>query len=84
MILNTLTHRLFVVRNEADENGAVGAPAIFNIATEGNFAQKPEATLDLQRLDLFSPRDVICLHGEMKTLPLVTWQTAQALSAHNK
>lgn len=58
MILNTLTHRLFVARNEADENGAAGAPDIFVLATEGNFAQMPSTALDLQKLDLFSPRQV--------------------------
>ncbi len=57
MILTTLSHRLFVARNEADENGASGAPAIFVPATEGNFAQKPSTALDLQKLDLFSPRE---------------------------
>lgn len=56
MKLTTLSHRLFVARNEADENGAAGAPAIFVLATEGNFAQKPSTALDLQKLDLFSPR----------------------------
>ncbi len=56
MILTTLSHRLFVARNEADENGAAGAPAVFVLATEGNFAQKPDTALDLQKLDLFSPR----------------------------
>ncbi len=57
-ILTTLSHRLFVVRNEANENGASGAPAIFVLATEGDFAQKPSTALDLQKKDLFSPRDV--------------------------
>lgn len=57
MILTTLSHRLFVARNEADENGAAGAPSVFVLATEGNFAQKPSTALDLQKLDLFSPRE---------------------------
>lgn len=57
MILTTLSHRLFVARNEADENGASGAPDIFALATEGNFAQMPSTALDLQKLDLFSPRE---------------------------
>ncbi len=58
MILTTLSHRLFVARNEADENGATGAPDIFVLATEGNFAQMPSTALDLQKLDLFLPREV--------------------------
>lgn len=57
MILTTLSHRLFVARNEADENGASGAPAVFVLATEGNFAQMPSTALDLLKLDLFSPRE---------------------------
>ncbi len=65
MLLTTLTHRLFVARNEADENGVAGAPAIFVLATEGNFAQMPSTALDLQKVDLFSPREVKHL-AEMK------------------
>ncbi len=57
MILTTLSHRLFVARNEADENGASGAPDVFTIATQGNFAQKPATALDLLKVDLFSPRE---------------------------
>lgn len=59
MILTTLSHRLFVAREEADENGSVNAPAIFVLATEGNFAQKPDAALDLAKLDLFTPRQTV-------------------------
>lgn len=58
MKLTTLSHRLFVARNEADENGASGAPDIFVLATEGDFAQKPSTALDLLKLDLFSPREI--------------------------
>ncbi len=65
MILTTLSHRLFVARNEADENGATGAPDIFVLATEGNFAQKPATALDLMKLDLFLPRASVPF-GEIK------------------
>lgn len=58
MNLTTASHRMYVARNEADENGASGAPDIFVIATEGDFAQKPSTALDLQKMDLFVPRDV--------------------------
>ncbi len=47
MNLTTRTHKLFVARTEADENGASGAPAIFVNATAGNFANKPAATVDV-------------------------------------
>ncbi len=46
MNLTTPTHRLFVARAEADENGAAGAPAIFTNETAGNFANKPTGTID--------------------------------------
>ena len=55
--LTTLSHRLFVARGEADENGAVGAPAAIVLATAGDFAQKPATALDLFRKDLLAPRD---------------------------
>ncbi len=55
-ILMTLAHKLYVAREEADENGASGAPAAIVLATEGDFAQKPVASLDLQKKDLFIPR----------------------------
>ena len=50
--LTPLAHKLYVAREEADENGAAGAPAAIVLATEGDFAQKPAATLDLQKKDL--------------------------------
>ena len=55
--LVTKASPIYVARNEADENGTAGAPAIFVLATEGNFAQKPSTALDLARKDLFVPRD---------------------------
>lgn len=54
--LTTLAVPLHVARNEADENGAAGAPAIFVLATEGNFAQMPSTTLDLAKKDLLTPK----------------------------
>lgn len=54
--LTTIAVPLHVARNEADENGASGAPAIFVIATEGDFAQKPVTALDLAKKDLFDPK----------------------------
>lgn len=54
--LTTKSNRIYVARNEADENGASGAPAIFSIATEGDFAQKPSTALDLAEIDLFDPK----------------------------
>ncbi len=47
MNLTTLTHKVFVARAEADENGASGAPAIFVNATAGNFAGKPTSSVDV-------------------------------------
>jgi hypothetical protein len=47
MPLTTLTHKLFVGRAEADENGASGAPAVFVNATAGDFANKPASTIDV-------------------------------------
>ena len=47
MKLTTLTHKVFVARAEADENGAGGAPAIFVNATAGNFAGKPIGSVDV-------------------------------------
>ncbi len=58
MNLTTPAHKLYVARNEADENGATGAPAVFVLETESDFAQMPTATLDLQRRDLFNPNDL--------------------------
>ena len=55
--LVTKSSLLYVARNEADENGAAGAPDIFNIATEGNFAQMPSTVLDLAKTDLFIPKE---------------------------
>ena len=55
--LITKSSPIYVARNEADENGASGAPAIFVLATEGNFAQKPSTALDLAKKDLFIPKD---------------------------
>ena len=55
--LTTLSHKLYVARGEADENGAVGAPAVITLATEGDFAQKPATALDLLSLDLLTPQD---------------------------
>lgn len=55
--LVTKSSPLYVARNEADENGAAGAPDVFNIATEGNFAQMPSAVLDLAKIDLFIPKE---------------------------
>lgn len=57
--LTTLSHKLYVARQEADENGAADAPDIFVLATEGNFAQKPSTALDLQKKDLFIPQSLI-------------------------
>lgn len=57
--LTTLSHKLYVAREEADENGASGAPAAIVLATAGDFAQKPTASLDLQKKDLFIPHDNI-------------------------
>jgi hypothetical protein len=47
MILTTISHKLFVARAEADENGASGAPAIFLNETASNFANKPSSTIDI-------------------------------------
>ena len=47
MNLTTLSHRVFVARTEADENGAAGAPAVFLNATAGNFANKPASAVDI-------------------------------------
>ncbi len=47
MNLTTYTHKLFVARAEADENGAGGAPAIFVNTTAGNFAGKPTGSVDV-------------------------------------
>ncbi len=53
--LATVYHKLFVARAEADENGAAGAPAVFNNTTAGDFASKPTTgvidILDPPRLD---------------------------------
>lgn len=53
--LATVYHKLFVARPEADENGASGAPAIFNNTTAGNFDSKPTTgvidILDPPKLD---------------------------------
>lgn len=57
--LTTLAHKLYVAREEADENGASGAPAAIVLATEGNFAQMPATALDLQKKDLFIPHENI-------------------------
>ena len=54
--LTTRADKVYVARNEADENGASGAPAIFLIETEGDFAQKPTTALDLIVIDLFDPK----------------------------
>ncbi len=54
--LTTLSVPLHVARNEAEENGAAGAPAIFVLATEGDFAQKPTTALDLATKDLLTPK----------------------------
>ncbi len=63
--LTTNSNRVYVARNEADENGASGAPDIFVLATEGNFAQKPATALDLTTIDLFDPKIAQAL-GELK------------------
>ena len=55
--LTTRSARLFVARNEADENGATGAPDAIVLATESDFAQKPATALDLAKKDLFLPKD---------------------------
>ena len=47
MNLTTLTHKLFVARAEADENGASGAPALFVLTSAGNFAGKPTGSVDV-------------------------------------
>ena len=47
MNLTTPSHKIFVARAEADENGASGAPAIFVNATAGDFANKPASTVDI-------------------------------------
>ncbi len=47
MNLTTLTHKIFVARAEADENGAVGAPAIFVNETAGDFEGKPNGSVDV-------------------------------------
>ena len=54
--LTTRSTRLYVARNEADENGAAGAPVIFAIETESDFAQMPATALDLAKKDLFLPK----------------------------
>ena len=56
MNLTTASRRMYVARNEADENGASGAPAIFVLETASDFANKPATALDLQALDLFLPK----------------------------
>ena len=56
MNLTTASRRMYVARNEANENGAAGAPAVFVLETAGDFANKPTTALDLQKLDLFSPK----------------------------
>ena len=56
--LTTQSSPIFVARNEADENGSGSpAPAIFVLATEGDFAQKPSSALDLAKIDLFIPKE---------------------------
>ena len=55
--LTTKSARIYVARNEADENGAEGAPAIFALETESDFAQMPSTALDLAKMDLFLPKD---------------------------
>lgn len=55
--LVTKSSLLYVARNEADENNMAGAPDVFNIATESNFAQMPSTTLDLAKTDLFIPKE---------------------------
>lgn len=55
--LTSLSSRLYVARNEADENGATGAPVVFVLATESDFAQMPATALDLSKKDLFLPKD---------------------------
>ncbi|MGR3292497.1 MAG: hypothetical protein ACUZ9M_00610 [Candidatus Scalindua sp.] len=55
--LVTKSSPVFVARNEADENGATGAPDIFALATEGDFAQMPSTVLDLAKTDLFIPKE---------------------------
>jgi len=55
--LTTRTTRLYVARNEADENGAPGAPAAIVLATESDFAHMPTTALDLAKKDLFLPKD---------------------------
>ncbi len=56
--LVTKSSPIFVARNEADENGSGSpAPAIFALATESDFAQKPSSALDLAKTDLFVPKE---------------------------
>jgi len=55
MNLTTPTHKLFVARAEADENGASGAPAIFVNATAGDFASKPTSVLDALDVGFLDP-----------------------------
>ncbi len=55
MNLTTPTHKLFVARAEADENGAAGAPAIFVNATAGDFASKPSGTVDVLDPSFLNP-----------------------------
>ena len=55
MHLTTLTHRLFVARAEANENGATDAPALFANATAGDFANKPTGTVDVLDPGLLDP-----------------------------
>ena len=47
MNLTTPTHKLFIARPEDDENGASGAPAVFVNETAGDFANKPDGTVDV-------------------------------------
>jgi len=55
--LTTCSTRLYVARNEADENGATDAPDVFVLETESDFAQMPTTVLDLAKKDLFLPKE---------------------------
>lgn len=47
MNLTTPSHKIFVARPENDENGATGAPVVFDIETAGDYDSKPSGTVDV-------------------------------------
>lgn len=54
MILNTISHKLFTMRVEADEDGS-----LLDLTSAGDFASKPAAALDLFEKDIITPGPVL-------------------------